>query len=254
MLIGATTYDDNALVPPAPYGEGVATNLTAFHLEIRADWPDDDVARLLETYSPVNYGGSLMNARSQYRGDARAFCDARQFASYVAEGLAGSAFLYQFGALTAHDPVALRGLLDEFDNADPTDWATSGTDVVALLGTYNETASLWWYDDAGPVPITDAEQALSRELQARWAAFARTGSPNDGVRVPSGWTPVAREGPNRDGHATETDQFFFSRDRGAYMFNSAALEGVVDRCRAFPDWEPFSVITESPTYEPTTTK
>ena len=68
MLIGATTYADDQLVPPSPYGSGVATNLTQFHLDIQADWPDDNVNALKNMYSPSNYGGSLMNAQSQYQG------------------------------------------------------------------------------------------------------------------------------------------------------------------------------------------
>jgi len=76
-----------------------------------------------------------MNAQSQYQGDMTAFCPSRQFASYMANGLGlvgGSVYLYQFGALTSYDSVTLRGLFDEFDNTDGSEWATFGSDMIML--------------------------------------------------------------------------------------------------------------------------
>lgn len=135
MIVGSTTYADEQLVPPSPFGSGVATNLTEFHLSIQADWPGRNVNALKNMYSPSNYGGSLMNAQSQYQGDMTAFCPSRQFASYMANGLGlvgGSVYLYQFGALTSYDSVTLRGLFDEFDNTDGSEWATFGSDMIML--------------------------------------------------------------------------------------------------------------------------
>ena len=106
--------------------------LTGLALEIRADFPDDDVEDLLRAYSPDNYGGSVMNARSQYRGDKMSACNQRQAAEYLANALPeGGVYLYQFGAPTYYDPVHLRGLFDEFNNT-ATDWATHGADVPFL--------------------------------------------------------------------------------------------------------------------------
>ena len=68
MMIGSTTYADINLVPPNGYGSPVATNLTAFHISIQEDWPDDNVNALRNAYNPVNYGGSLMNAQVRYHG------------------------------------------------------------------------------------------------------------------------------------------------------------------------------------------
>lgn len=129
LLVGANTYDDPALVPP--FGLEVATNLTAFRLEIRADWPDDNVDQLIRFYTPNRYGGSLMNAYSQYQGDKKMVCSQRQFAEYVANAMEGDVYLYQYGGLTSYDPVELRGLFDDFDNTDPN-WATNGAEIPMM--------------------------------------------------------------------------------------------------------------------------
>lgn len=130
LLVGANTYDDPALVPP--FGAGVATNLTAFELEIQSDFPDDNVDDLIRTYSPDKYAGSLMNAYSQYQGDKKSFCNQRQFAEYVANGLSeNSVYFYQYGALTKYDPVQLRGLFDDFANTEQ-EWATHGAEIPMM--------------------------------------------------------------------------------------------------------------------------
>ena len=99
---------------------------------IQTDWPQDNVDDLIRTYSPQNYGGSVMNAYSQYQGDKKILCNQRQSAEYVANALpSGSVYLYQYGALTYYDPANLRGLFNEFDNT-ATDWATHGADVPFL--------------------------------------------------------------------------------------------------------------------------
>lgn len=81
LLVGANTYDDSALVPP--FGTGVATNLTAFEIEIQSDFPDDNVYDLQRTYSPQRYGGSLMNAYSQYQGDKKSFCNQSEYSVFI---------------------------------------------------------------------------------------------------------------------------------------------------------------------------
>lgn len=129
LLVGANTYDNPDLVPP--FGVEVVTNLTAFRLEIRSDWPDSNVDQLLRFYSPNRYGGSLMNAYSQYQGDKKMVCSQRQFAEYVANAIEGGVYLYQYGALTGYDPAALRGLFDDFDNTSPY-WATNGAEIPMM--------------------------------------------------------------------------------------------------------------------------
>jgi len=249
LLVGANTYDDPALAPP--FGAEVATSLTAFELEIQSDFPNDNVDELIRTYSPDNdkYGGSLMNAYSQYQGDKKIFCNQRQFAEYVANGLKeDSVYLYQYGALTSYDPVQLRGLFNEFDNTDPN-WATHGAEIAMVFGTFEETSTEWWYTSSPYVPPTDEELALHQELISRWASFAKTGSPNN--ENYQGWNTVSKVGPNRDGSATQMDQLYFASDYGSFMSNSATLTPVTERCSAFPNWTPFAVITESPTDFPT---
>lgn len=128
LLVGANTYDSRSLA--APFGSGVATNLTSFELEIQSDFPDDNVDDLIRVYSPDNYGGSLMNAYSQYQGDKEFFCNQRQFAEYVANGLPqDSVYLYQYGAQTSYDPVNLRGLFEDFNNTDEGNWATHSAEI-----------------------------------------------------------------------------------------------------------------------------
>lgn len=130
LLVGGNTYDDPALVPP--FGVEVATNLTAFHLEIQADWPGYNVNRLIRLYSPEAYGGSLMNAYSRYQGDKKTFCNQRQFAEYAANGLKeGGVYLYQFGAMTGYDPARLWGLFDLFDNTDLR-WASNMAEIPMM--------------------------------------------------------------------------------------------------------------------------
>ena len=116
------------------------------------------------------------------------------------------------------------------------------------LGTYNESSTQWWYD-AEYVEPTDEELAISKELMSRWASFAKTGNPNNGVY--KGWSPVDMTGPS-NGRATDVEQLFFSTNQGTFMQNSASLDDVVSRCRAFPKFDSFAVITESPSYSPTT--
>lgn len=128
-MVGGNTYDDPALVPP--FGVEVATNLTAFWLEIQADWPLFDVDSLIRLYSPAAYQGSLMNAYSKYQGDKKMFCNQRQFAAYVANGLEEGVYLYQYGALTSYDPVRLWGLFDEFNNTD-LHWSTNMAEIPIM--------------------------------------------------------------------------------------------------------------------------
>lgn len=129
LLVGANTYDDPNLVPP--FGVEVATNLTAFRLGIQSDWPESNVKQLIRLYSPNRYGGSLMNAYSQYQGDKKMFCSQRQFAEYVASAIEGNAYLYQYGGLSSYDPVELRGLFDDFDNTSPS-WVTNGAEIPIM--------------------------------------------------------------------------------------------------------------------------
>ena len=69
MIVGSTTYADEQLVPPSPFGSDVVTNLNAFYQTIQDDWPGLNVNRVKNAYSPQNhYGGSVMNAQSQYEG------------------------------------------------------------------------------------------------------------------------------------------------------------------------------------------
>ena len=117
------------------------------------------------------------------------------------------------------------------------------------LGTYNETSTQWWYEDTDFVEPTDAELGVTDELQSRFASFAKTGSPNNNVYT--GWPEVPFTGANSNGAATRVSQFFFPLNQGGYVQNSASLLAAgapVDRCSAFPNFRPFSVITESPSY------
>jgi hypothetical protein len=129
LLVGANTYDDPDLVPP--FGVEVATNLTAFRLEIKSDWPGFNVDQLIRLYSPNRFNGSLMNAYSQYQGDKKMVCNQRQFADYVADAIEGELYLYQYGGLTSYDPVALRGLFNDFVNTSPN-WATNGAEIPMM--------------------------------------------------------------------------------------------------------------------------
>lgn len=117
------------------------------------------------------------------------------------------------------------------------------------MGTFNETATQWWYNSSSYFPPNNQELQLHQELISRWASFARTGSPNNNNYL--GWSPVPSLGPNSDGSATLIDQLFFSLEYGGFMSGSNAASAI-DRCSAFPNWEPFSVITQSPTFSPTT--
>ena len=69
MIVGSTSYADEQLVPPSPFGSDVVTDLNAFYQTIQEDWPGVNVNRVKNAYSPQNhYGGSVMNAQSQYEG------------------------------------------------------------------------------------------------------------------------------------------------------------------------------------------
>lgn len=120
------------------------------------------------------------------------------------------------------------------------------------LGTYNETSTQFWYNDTTFVPPTETELAVSKELMARWTSFAKTGDPNNNNY--RGWEAVPFTGANRDGRATEISQFYFSLNQRGFMSNSASKDAVIDRCSAFPNWSPFAMITETPTYSPTSWK
>lgn len=125
--------------------------------------------------------------------------------------------------------------------------------LIHSLGTYNETSTQWWYEDTDYDEPTDSELGVTDELQSRFASFAKTGRPNNNVYT--GWPEVPFTGANSNGAATRVSQFFFPLNQGGYVQNSASLLAAgapVDRCSAFPNFRPFSVITESPSYAPTT--
>lgn len=49
------------------------------------------------------------------------------------------------------------------------------------LGTFEETATKWWYSNSSPYNPSDEELALHQELISRWASFAKEGNPNNGT-------------------------------------------------------------------------
>ena len=183
--------------------------------------------------------------------DAQSFCDTRQFASYVSEGISGRVYLYQYGALTSYDAVSLRGLFNEFTNTDGDQWASFGSDLVMVFGTYKQVSNQWWYTST-ITPwdgATAAELSVSDELMSRWSSFAKAGNPNNNMY--QGWSSVPKTGPNFNGQATQINQFYFSLNLGGFMSSSALLDDVIRRCGSFPNWPAFAINTPKPTRRPT---
>jgi len=184
--------------------------------------------------------------------DVQSFCDTRQFASYLSEGINGRVYLYQYGALTSYDAVSLRGLFNEFTNTAGNQWATFGSDLVMVFGTYKQVSNQWWYTSTNTPwdGVTAAELSVSDELMSRWSSFAKSGNPNTD-NMYQGWSSVPKQGPNYNGQATQINQFYFSLNLGGFMSSSALLDDVIRRCGSFPNWPAFAINTPKPTRRPT---
>jgi len=227
MIVGSNSYDSALAVvfPPEIYMP-MASNMEA---EIRGVFGDESAAtRVLEAYAPAKYDGNQVAAYSQYWGDHQFRCPSRHFASVVAGKVDGDVFLYNYAYRSSFDPNVANGLVSLAGIDDPM-WASHAADVIMVFGTFDAAAE--WFNEANNVTTGFAPQAedlaMSEEMMARWANFARSGNPNIGGYV--GWDPVpVQDESSQTGGATAVPSFILKKEGGTMT----SVPEKVEQCSA----------------------
>jgi len=233
MIIGTTSYD-------SPYAgflpaEAYITQASNMETEVRNLF-GDMADRVLQAYSPTKYGDNQVAAYSQFQGDLFFLCPSRQFVSLIAGNLAGNVYLYNYAYLSMLDPAVINGLYDLAEIDDPT-WATHAADVLVTFGNF-DAGGVWF--NISTAPASEDDLAVSGDVMARWASFARSGNPNNGSYL--GWDPVPAQGES------SSIQTFVWQKGGGQMLS---VEDKVNQCSSF--YSPQKEPTNAPISDGTST-
>jgi para-nitrobenzyl esterase len=139
-----------------------------------------------DAYSADLYNGDQLAAFNQFNGDYNIRCPTREFASRAAKQVTGKVYLYNFAHFSYTDPIVHFGLLEVVDTTSRS-WASHMAEIPFVFGNL-EAWNPEGQDDS--LRAGEDDYLLSAEIQARWAAFAKTGNPN----VPN--SPVWEEVPS----------------------------------------------------------
>merc|ERR1712187_68673 len=140
-------------------------------------------------YPPNKYGGSIISATNHAMGDMNFLCYSRELAAIAASKIDGTVFQYIFGYNTGMEVANVTSLLKHTGIEDPY-WSTHGADVPYVFGY---PVDLSFIDS-----IPEDAIALTREVMARWANFAKSGNPQVTSNSSSGfssfdqWEPVPK--------------------------------------------------------------
>jgi len=202
MIVGSNTMDDLFLLflPAGAYMGRAAQMENEIHQTYDEEYGLEASQRCMEAYSPTDvYAGSYVTAYAQFRADSYFTCQGRELAAITAsQGI--STFLYYFGHYSDNDHAGMNNLMTMANLTQPS-WASHTAEIAYVFGNLNYT-----YSGAAPKPPTPADAEVSRELMARWAAFARNGNPNpeEGLDVVK-WQPLPDNVPPPTDGASVSD-------------------------------------------------
>ena len=149
ILIG-TNADEGALFPQAP-------NAAAYVAGVKAAY-GDYADKILAAYPGDTDAEAVRSGRDLFRESAFAW-HTWAWARLQSQTGKGKVFVYYF----AHRPPYP-------DIPRLRDWgAAHGSEIAYVLGTFDASRGMAW---------TDADRALSAQIQAYWVNFATTGDPN----------------------------------------------------------------------------
>merc|ERR1712217_374194 len=197
MIIGANTVDNGDILA---YATGSEPQRESW-IEAYSDFEvlrsqshsvvavSDKVLKDIEAaYPPDKYGGSIISATNHAMGDMSFLCYSRELAAIAASKIDGTVFQYIFGHNTGMD-VANVTLLKHTGIEDPY-WSTHAADLPYAFGYPVELSYI--------KSIPEDAIALTREVMARWANFAKSGNPQVTSNSSSGfssfdqWEPVPK--------------------------------------------------------------
>jgi para-nitrobenzyl esterase len=149
ILIG-TNADEGALFPQAPNAAAYVANVKAAY----GDYAD----KILAAYPGDTEAQALRSGRDLFRESAFAW-HTWAWARLQSRTGKGKVFVYYFDHRPPYPDIPrLR------------DWgAAHGSEIPYVLGTFDASRGMAW---------TDADRALSDQIQSYWVSFAKTGDPN----------------------------------------------------------------------------
>jgi para-nitrobenzyl esterase len=165
LLVGSTTNEGAAMIAALEFGAGripTESSYRAFIEKLFGDLADE----ILEQYPVGNYP-SPADAESAVETDSQFACPSLWTAEAAGQGGASSIWKYQF----AEAPLPPNPVISGAFHAADVPYIFS-----SLLGI--------------PIPWTGPSLAFAHQLQAQWATFAHTGSPNaEGLPLWPEWNP-----------------------------------------------------------------
>jgi len=179
MIIGSNTKDDFNLVF---YTEKNAyLNHSGFdNSGVLAQASPQVKDRILELYADEKYGDSSVSAFAEFFGDFVFGCPSRGIATTAAVSLqeqGGNVYFYSFGRLSPFDIAYANGLLQgpPKNIQSDTSWASHEGEIPFVFGNPTQLPNLDPVIEEIPLDFDRAEQVLVKEIQSRWATFAKSG-------------------------------------------------------------------------------
>mmetsp|Transcript_37242 Transcript_37242/g.41969 ORF Transcript_37242/g.41969 Transcript_37242/m.41969 type:complete len:631 (-) Transcript_37242:106-1998(-) len=178
MIIGSNTKDDYNLVF---YTEKNAylENHSGFENSPELSLASPQVkGRIVELYADEKYGDSSVSAYAEFVGDFAFGCSSRLIATTAASSLKkGNVYFYSFGRLSPFDIAYANGLLQgpPKNIQSDTSWASHEGEIPFVFGNPTQLPNLDPVIEEIPLDFDRAEQVLVKEIQSRWATFAKSG-------------------------------------------------------------------------------
>jgi len=134
--------------------------------------------RIFELYADEKYGDSSVAAYAEFFGDFVFGCASRGIATTAASSLKeGNVYFYSFGRLSPFDIAYANGLLQgpPKNIESDTSWASHEGEIPFVFGNPTQLLNLDPVIEEIPLEFNEAEKVLVKEIQSRWAAFAKSG-------------------------------------------------------------------------------
>jgi len=180
LIIGSNTKDDYNLVfytEKNAYLENHSGFDNSPELSLASPQVKD---RIVELYADEKYGDSSVSAYAEFVGDFAFGCSSRLIATTAAVSLqeqGGKVYFYSFGRLSPFDIAYANGLLQgpPKNIESDTSWASHEGEIPFVFGNPTQLPNLDPVIEEIPLDFNEAEQVLVKELQSRWATFAKSG-------------------------------------------------------------------------------
>jgi len=177
MIIGSNTKDDYNLVFFTEKNAYI-TNSNFDDSWVLANASPQVKDRIFELYADKKYGDSSVSAFAEFFGDFVFGCPSRGIATTAASSLkGGKVYFYSFGRLSPFDIAHANGLLQgpPKNIENDTSWASHEGEIPFVFGNPTQLPNLDPVIEEFPLDFDEAEQVLVKEVQSRWATFAKSG-------------------------------------------------------------------------------